>query len=61
MLEELANSGVMDRKIKYNQASEKVMRILADQGMASEMVLAELARIDHERADVGIQSERDLK
>ncbi len=46
MLESLSKSGVMDRMIKYGKASEKVMRILDEQKLASELVLAELARIN---------------
>lgn len=46
MLEQLAASGVMERKIAYGQASEKVMRILGAENLASPEVLAELNRID---------------
>lgn len=42
MLQQLAKSGVMDRMIDYGVASEKVMRILAERGFASEKILSEL-------------------
>ena len=37
MLEEVAKSGVIERQIKYGQASRKVMQILADHNLASEV------------------------
>ncbi|MCC5832350.1 MAG: 2OG-Fe(II) oxygenase family protein [Chlamydiales bacterium] len=42
MLNELAESRLMERMIDYGVASEKVMRILADKGLASPKILSQL-------------------